>query len=403
MRLSVCYLLSRLPLGECGVLVGGSATNSVSLAFELKRQGVPVNIVAPISTGDIINLKGHPLEEIMFPIPITKTSLVSRGISSVIALRGSIKKLMREKGYNVVHSHSGTYPYALATLAVDGRSCARLHSLYCPLGATGGVYSGWWERPLVARHIFNRLDRVVGVSDNVYRSILGAGVSESKLNLNTMSVDTMRFRPREKNTEPRYFKGREAVRILFIGNGSVEKGLIDLLQAVGSLIGSGYPIELVGTLENASSLSEYREGEETARKFISKNGLDGCVTLTGLVGSIEELYAEADIVVVPWKTSRGPSDYPMVILEGMAMGKCIVSTPVGGCRELLGDGKAGLLTGGFGTKHIEDALARIVKNPEERAAMGRAALSESSKLSIELSARRMISLYESILSEKVYK
>lgn len=48
MSLKVCYLLPRLLPGESGVVVGGCATNCISLALELRRQGVQIELLAAV-------------------------------------------------------------------------------------------------------------------------------------------------------------------------------------------------------------------------------------------------------------------------------------------------------------------------------------------------------------------
>lgn len=40
--------MPRLPLTESGVVVGGCATNCVSLALELRRQGVKIELLASV-------------------------------------------------------------------------------------------------------------------------------------------------------------------------------------------------------------------------------------------------------------------------------------------------------------------------------------------------------------------
>lgn len=308
---------------------------------------------------------------------------------------------MRQAKYNIVHSHSGTYPYAFATLTANRKACVRLHSLYCPLGAKGGVYGRWWEKPLLAKLIFSRLDRVIAVTDNVHQSISKTGVPSGKIELIPMCVDTRRFSPKPQKEKCKYFPDKyKGARILFIGNASKEKGLVELLQAVQILTRKGISIFLVATVENQSSISEYSTGYDNAKQFVSQMGLDKQVRFLDLVDKIENLYAETDIVVIPWKTSRGPSDYPMVAIEAMAMGKCVVSTPVGGCPELLLGGKAGILTEGFSAESIASTLEFAIKHPEICRLRGEVGVETVKNFSVEKSAKHMINLYECLLKEK---
>lgn len=397
----VCYLLPRLHLGGTGVVVGGCAANCTSLAMELKRQGVQIELLAPVSGQARACLSSHSLAEIVRPLPEIGTGLMSKGIAAIRVLRRGLAAHVREHRIDVVHSHSGTYPYAVLPLAADRRTSVRLHSLYCPLGARGGVYSRWWDRSVLARMLFERLDRIVAVTDNVRQSIEGAGVSREKIESIPMCVDMQRFRPREDVQPPRYFSPNgDSIRLLYIGNASKEKGLVPLLHAVKKLIDERIHVCLIAAIENQSRVKEYAAGHHLVKQRIGELGIDRYVHLLGVVDRIEDLYAESDCLVIPWETSRGPSDYPMVALEAMAMGKCIVATPVGGCPELLDHGKAGVLTERFSAESLASAIRCLLANPERRRMVEHAAQRKAEELSLGASVMRMISLYEHLLGAK---
>lgn len=402
MSLKVCYLLPRLLPGESGIVVGGCAANCISLALELRRQGVQMEILASVPEKHLESLSRHPVGEIVKPLPSIGTGLIGKGIGAIGVLRRSLKKRMRETHYDVVHSHSGTYPYAIVALAANRRTSVRFHSLYCPIGAKGGVYASWWEKPIAARLIFNKLDKIIAVTDNIRQSIEKAGVPPEKIESISMSVDTQRFHPMVPKEPGKYFPGKsKGARILFVGNTSKEKGLIELLQAMRILVQKGIPLFLVAAVENQSEISEYASRFDYIKRLITELGLTHSVQLLGLIDYIENLYAETDIVVIPWNTSRGPSDYPLVAMEAMAMRKCIVSTPVGGCPELLRDGKAGILTNDFSTESISSAIEFAVNHPEHRRRKGQAALEAANHFSLEKTGKRMINLYERLLKRKI--
>jgi len=402
MSLRVCYLMPRLPLTESGVVVGGCATNCVSLALELKRQGHQIEILAPVPKKSLGHLSCHPLAEIIRPIPSFGAGLIGKGLGAIHVLRQGLKKRLQEIRFDVVHSHSGTYPYAIVPLAVNHNTCVRLHSLYCPIGAEGGVYSRWWEKPAAARFIFNKLDRVIAVTDNVAKSIQKTGLPSGKIESIPMCVDTRRFYPREHKGPSRYFPSESrGARILFVGNSSKEKGLTELIKAVKILAEQRIPVFLVAAIENESKIRQYSQGYHFAKALIKKLWLENHVRLLGLIDPIEDLYAESDLIIIPWNTSRGPSDFPMVALEGMAMGKCIISTRVGGCPELLKNGQAGILTEGFSSNSIAAAIEFAIKHPEIQKQIVPGAIEAAKNLSLEKCGGQMITLYERLISEKM--
>lgn len=393
--------MPRLLPTPSGAVVGGSASNCVSLALELKRQGGDVDLLASIAPEDADRLKGNPLGEILRPVASAGNGLIGKGFGTLYSLRRGLTARLRETHFDVVHSHSGTYPYAFLPLTADRRTTVRLHSLYCPLGAKGGVYSRWWETPFLVRTLFNRLNKVVAVTSNVRQSIERAGVRPERIESIPMCVDTHRFRPRAQCESHRYFcENGDSIRLLYVGNASREKGLVQLLHAVKMLTDERVHVVLVAAVENQSGIKEYETGHRRVQELIGELGIHRHVRLLGLVDRIEELYAESDLVVIPWETSRGPSDYPMVALEAMAMGRCVVSTPVGGCPELLDHGKAGILSEGFSAECLAAAIRIAGKNADLRRAVERAAMRKGEELSLCASARRMILLYERLLGAK---
>jgi glycosyltransferase involved in cell wall biosynthesis len=201
----------------------------------------------------------------------------------------------------------------------------------------------------------------------------------------------------------KYFPSNNGnLRLLFVGNASKEKGLLELLQAVRLLREKTLPVALVAAVENQCAIESNSVGLISAKKFVSQSGIGDCVRFIGLVDSIKALYAEADVVVIPWSSTRGPSDYPMVALEAMAMGKCVVSTPVGGCPELLAGGKAaGLLTKEFSAESIASAIGFAIRNPEMRSVIQDAAIERAQRFSVSTSVKRLLALYRDLLETKV--
>ncbi len=401
-KLRVCYLLPRLLPHASGTVVGGCAVNCISLASALREEGIHVELLTTVSDENLKHLKGGPLSDFVRSLPEASGGMVGKGLGALRVLRRGLKEMLREKHFDVVHSHSGTYPYAILPLNADGKLSVRLHSLYCPLGAKGGVFSKWWEQRAVARMILQRLDRIVAVTDNVRQSIEDSGVQLEMIESVPMCVDTRRFYPRNGREQTRYFSSdNRAARLLFVGNASVEKGFAGLLHTVRMLIDKGIDLTLVAAIENQSRIREYTVGQNLAHRLIRELGIGKHVHLLGVVDRIEDLYAESDIVVIPWKTSRGPSDYPLVALEAMSMGKCVVSTPVGGCPELLADG-AGVLSEGYSDEQVASAIEHVIARPDLQCATGKEAIKKAQALSVHRSASQLIALYERLLEEKTH-
>jgi glycosyltransferase involved in cell wall biosynthesis len=264
------------------------------------------------------------------------------------------------------------------------------------------LFGSLWEQSFVARSILNKLDRVIAVSSNVSKSIEAVGIDSEKIEQIPICVDKQRFFPRKPNEPTRFFPAEaQGARLLFVGNTSAQKGLFGLLEALHILNNKKVPFFLVGTIENENKIQEYSTRHNAAEKLIHELGLDKHVRLLGLIDSIEDIYAESDIVVIPWHTSHGPSDYPLSALEGMAMEKCIVSTPVGGCPDLLKNNKYGILADGFSPASIAAALEQAIIRPLLQKKVAGAALQMSNEFSLEKIAAHLIDIYRSLLERRV--
>lgn len=75
------------------------------------------------------------------------------------------------------------------------------------------------------------------------------------------------------------------------------------------------------------------ELESEIRRRIHELRLDGRVHMPGIVQSIEQVYADMDLLVLPSRNEGAP----LVLMEALAGGCPVAVTPVGGVPELLAD------------------------------------------------------------------
>jgi len=182
-----------------------------------------------------------------------------------------------------------------------------------------------------------------------------------KLQVVHMSVDTDRFRP---PAQPRRHDG--PLRILDVGRLVPEKGAPVLLDAVTQLAGRGVDVEL--------RLVGGGELEPDLRTQIANRGLEDRVALVGPVGQDEILaqYHWADVFCLP-SFAEG---LPVVLMEAMATGQPVVTTPINGIPELVKDGENGYLVAPGRADLLADSLATLAADPELRARLGQQARSD---------------------------
>ncbi len=144
---------------------------------------------------------------------------------------------------------------------------------------------------------------------------------------------------------------RERARVLFVGGRFAEKGGGDLLQALNERIGKDVELDLVTPDEKVQS----RAG----------------VTVHRLGASDPELlalYQQADLLCLP---TYGDTN-PWVVIEAMACGTPVVSTPVGAIPELLGDGRAGVIVPLGDRRALGEAIGALLGDERRREQLGRA-------------------------------
>ncbi len=156
--------------------------------------------------------------------------------------------------------------------------------------------------------------------------------------------------------------GGALVHILFLGRVGDRKGVPQLGEALSRMKGDpGWRATIAG------------DGHvEAARTAAREAGLAGRVDIPGWVGpeQVAELIADADIMVLP----SFHENLPISVIEAMAAGLAIVTTPVGAVEDIITDEVNGLLVPPGDVDALTAALARLVADPALRARLGKAAL-----------------------------
>lgn len=178
-----------------------------------------------------------------------------------------------------------------------------------------------WRQAWI-RHTLRRSSRVLALSD-AWRDFLLGIVPQARV---LVLPNPVRL-PHES-----LLASEVPGRLLFLGRADRRKGVFDLLSA----------LRLARQQQPRLHLRIGGDGDlDAVRTAIEREGLQQAVTLLGWVRGAdkERELAEAEVFVLP----SHDEGLPMALLECMARGKAIVSTPVGGIPQALRDGQDGLL------------------------------------------------------------
>jgi glycosyltransferase involved in cell wall biosynthesis len=164
------------------------------------------------------------------------------------------------------------------------------------------------------------------------------------------AVDVTRFVPEPRTDVVGEARTRHPV-IGFIGSFYSYEGLDLLLEATKRIAADrpGIRVLLVGGGPEESRL----------RELCASANMDAQATFTGWLphGRIVEAYRAIDIFVYPRRRNRLTELVtPLKPLEAMAMAKVVLASDVGGHRELIEDGRTGLL---FRADDVSDLVVRL--------------------------------------------
>jgi glycosyltransferase involved in cell wall biosynthesis len=147
----------------------------------------------------------------------------------------------------------------------------------------------------------------------------------------------------------------DTVHLVFLGYLSARKGVPELLEALATREMAGLPWR--ATLAGGGPVEAFR-ARATAL------GLSDRVAFPGWVdqSAASAMCAAADILVLP----SHAEGLAMSVLEGLAHGLAVVTTPVGAHAEVIESEKSGLLTPPGDVAALAAALARLIRDPTLR-------------------------------------
>ncbi len=225
-----------------------------------------------------------------------------------------------------------------------------------------GIFRKPWHR-LGAKLVAGLVAAYVAPSHAVVEAVARAeGIAASRFVIIPNGVDDARFRPRD----PGPCRARLGIpgSALVIGNVSAltpTKRPMDLVRAFQWLLAKGLDVHLV--LAGAGPMAPAIEVEAASTP--------GRVHLLGEVDRPEDVYPCLDVLVLP-SASEGLSN---TLLEAMACGLPVVATDVGGNPEVVEPRVNGLLVPLDHPEALAEAIMGLLRSPEARVRMGRAARS----------------------------
>jgi phosphatidylinositol alpha-mannosyltransferase len=330
---------------------GGVQTHVVELSNALIGSGHDVRVLAPC-TGDrsVYDLRKAPLETFGRTIPFRTAGSVAR-ISLSVWYQRKLKSIFGSERFDIVHIHEPLMPM-FGLMAGYYSPSPTIGTFHAYNEGTGHGYYFW--KPVLKRGAA-RLSGRIAVSEpakefaNKYfpgdYTVIPNGV-----NFDHFATPAPRPTVYKDNAFNLFFVGRMAEK---------RKGLKYLLGAY-SMLKWKYPeLRLIVGGPGVPDRDSYR--------MMGERGIDDVIFIGPV--SDEDLpayYQHADLFCAP---NTGKESFGMVLVEAMAAGAAVAASDIAGFREVMTDGREGLLVEPKSEQAMASAIERLILDAGERTQM----------------------------------
>lgn len=251
---------------------------------------------------------------------------------------------------------------------------------------------GWFGvRQWFMKHLVNKFsDAIIAISEYDASRL----VPSKKIKVVYNFVD---FKTFDKSLKGDYYARKFGLKgkkiILMLGGISKLKGTHVLIEALKRVKEKIPQVKCVIAGPSKGFLGFYAW---SVKRFVRQNGLQENVVFAGTVKDVPRLIAASDVVVFP---STRPH-FARPVVEASAMAKPAVASKLGGCLEIIVNGKTGLLVKPGDLRALAEALIKILGNPASAAKMSSKGYGFAKKnFDAEKNVRQIMQVYDSLLSK----
>jgi glycosyltransferase involved in cell wall biosynthesis len=303
-----------------------------------------------------------------------------------------LKRLFKKHRFALVHSVSPKAGLISMLAARAAKVPIRIHTF------TGQV---WATKKGVTRLILQAIDKFIAfltttalVDSHSQRQFLLENKVVTELNSSVLgngSISGVNCERFKENQEVRQLIRKQmhtkndAIVFLFVGRLTIEKGIMELVDAFSKVQKEVQNTELwiVGPDEDG-----------TLNKIEQLNGVK-CVSFTAVP---EHFMATADVFCLP----SYREGFGSVVIEAAACGVPSIASNIYGLRDSVDDGKTGILVQPKSAKLFAEAMMKLAEDEVLRLEMGKTAQNRAKeKFSQSQIAIELLALYEGLLEDKI--
>lgn len=272
----------------------------------------------------------------------------------------SIRNLVKENGFDLVHSHYSRDFWKVVPAIWRLPGVRLVHTRH--------INSGLKKSDFLHRRLFYRVESWIATSqDGMANLVETHPVDPNRIRVVPYGIDLSMEKAEAAATENLKREiaiPPDALVVGMLGRLTPNKGHMVLLEAIPRIVekvGDGIVFLIVG----GPSVGEDRYGDALKKKVREMN-IGERVIFTGQKEEISDFLSLMDIYVMPsHKESFGLS-----LLEAMAHRLPVVVTAAGGPLEVVEEGVSGLFVPPRDPDRLADAIVRLVADPDLRRHLG---------------------------------
>jgi glycosyltransferase involved in cell wall biosynthesis len=301
------------------------------------------------------------------------------------AIWPQLRRIVREKGIQIIHAHD--FKTDVLTLPLARTEGA------IPLSTVHG-WSGESRKErlyyIVDKLVLARYPRLIAVSGRIRQELVRYGANPARIVLVPNGIDDELFKPDSR------IRATARAR-LGVAAGDILIGAVGRLETVKNydLLLSAFARIVLAHPETRLVIAGDGPCREALARQIDESGIGGACILLGHRTDVAELYQAFDLFV---QSSRSEGS-PNAVLEAMALGAPVVATDVGGTGDLIENGVHGRLVAPNDADALRTAMLDVLRDPDAARARARQARARVERdLSFAVRMHRVEGVYDDLMA-----
>ena len=332
-KITVLHIFTSLP-------VGGAEMNLLNIVRNIDREKFHIVVCCLGKEGEI----GERIKDL-------GVELVSLGAGRIgtlnVPLLLRLRSFIKKKKFDIVHTHmyhANLYGRTAAWLAGSPVIIAHIHNIY---------QKRKLHRIVINRLLSNITDRVITGNRIVMKDVISFDrVPENMIEVLAWGIDTELFTKEQNRTANREAMGFRSDDYVIGNVARLEeaKGQRYLIKAVRTMKELGLNVRCL--IIGSGSL------EKELKSLALESRVAGDILFLGTRHDLPQLFSAMDAFVLPslWE------GLPLALLSAMASGLAVITTDVGGIKDVIIDGVNGLIIPQSDPQAIADAVGRIYRD-----------------------------------------